>query len=343
MAKGLFAVYRDETADPLPSTSSSRFASSTNKATARRKDGLDTRDGLRRDLKLQEKENVDPFTRRASGKDVSDKGKKAVLGAKSLDEGCGKVARQLGAKAAAPLAKTFLSSNGICTGTLRTRALPDLPPLAPAQDASSLRPSDPSPDPFDAPPVVDIYLASTSTPSSPRAASGDRSFSSTVDSGYARSSGRASDDDVELESATAFHDESEADRSPEQEDPAFSDDEANRRARNLTESPLAEVRDRAIRLGLQETNDSHSQITQAFTGLGGFSVANMSPTPSHTRRPISRPAPPTRSRSSPSKVPSISTLPLRAVPYSTTATTKRVKPGQVASAPKAAPPRSLRL
>ncbi|BGP00418.1 Serine/arginine repetitive matrix protein 2 [Rhodotorula toruloides ATCC 204091] len=320
MAKGLFAVYRDETADPLPSTSSSRSASSTNRATARRKDGLEARDGLRRGLKLQEKENVDPFARRTVGKDVLGKGKKPALGTKSLDGSCGKGVRQLGAQPSAPLAKPPPSSNGICTGSLRTRVLPDLPPLAPAEDASSGRSSTPSLDPFDAPPVVDINLASTSAPSSPRTASGDRSFSSTVDSGYARSSGRASDDDVELEVGTVFRDESEA-----EEEPVLDDGEANRRARNLTESPLAE-------------------ITQAFTGLGGFSAANMSPTPSHVRRPASRPGPPTRTRSSPSKIPSASTLPLRTVPCSTTATTKRVKPGQAAStAPKTAPPRSLRL
>ncbi|BGP31878.1 hypothetical protein JCM10296v2_003656 [Rhodotorula toruloides] len=326
MAKGLFAVYRDETADPLPSTSSSRSASSTNRATARRKDALEARDGLRRGLKQQEKENVDPFARRTVGKDVLGKGKKPALVARSSDGSCGKGVRQLGAKPSEPLTRQFPSSNGICTGSLRTRVLPDLPPLAPAEDTSSGRSSTPSLDRFDAPPVVDINLASTSAPCSPRTASGDRSFSSTVDSGYARSSGRASDDDAELEVGTVFRDEREADQSLEaDEEPVLDDGEANRRARNLTESPLAE-------------------ITQAFTGLGGFSAANMSPTPSHTRRPASRPGPPIRTRSSPSKVPSVSTLPLRTVPYSTTATTKRVKPGQAASsAPKTAPPRSLRL
>ncbi|BGP24461.1 serine/arginine repetitive matrix protein 2 [Rhodotorula toruloides] len=326
MPTGLFAVYRDETADALPSASSSRSASSTNTAKARRKDGLELRDGHRRGLKLQEKENVDPFARRPHEKEILGKGKKPTLGAKSLDGSCGKSVRRFAAGPSARLAKAFPSSNGICTGTLRTRVLPDLPPLVPAEDASSGPFNAPSLDPFDASPVVDISLASTSVPASPQTAAGDRSFSSTVDSGYARSSGRASDDDVELEAGTVFRDETDVDELlEEEEEPVPDDGEANRRARNLTESPLAE-------------------ITQAFTGLGGFSMANMSPTPSQTRRPAVRPAPPTRTRSSPSKVPSVSTLPLRTVPYSTTATTRRVKPGQAAStAPKTAPARSLRL
>ncbi|BGP15961.1 hypothetical protein JCM10213_004776 [Rhodosporidiobolus nylandii] len=308
MANGLFAVYRDSSAPAAPTASSSRPAGLHNKPTSRRANGVE---GSSRGLRLQEKENIDPFALRDAGKAGSGKMKKPALGAKSV-ESCGAAgkARPLPAKTGS---FTKPSVNGVCTGTLRTRVLPD--PLF-ADDSCASGKSDgkqvdltPAP-PSTAPQVVEIYpSSSTSTP---------------CRSTYARSCGKTSDEDLELESGPAFGeygDESDASETSS----SASIYEANRRARALTESPLAE-------------------ITQAFTGLGGFSAANMSPSPSPTSTTFNRPPPATRTRSSPSKT-TLSAIPPRMQPYSTTATTKRVKPGQTAPlAPRAAPAsRTMRL
>ncbi|GAA5983208.1 hypothetical protein JCM11641_006850 [Rhodosporidiobolus odoratus] len=310
MAKGIFAVYRDPTAPPAPSTSSSRPIGTINKPSSRRKDTLES---TFRGLRLQEKENVDPF---APGKAALGKGKKPALASKAVDS-CG--AKVNGCRPPQPKAgvKGKATTNGICTGTLKTRVIPDSffadPPaldgksdnakLPPANALSSRRPE-----------MIDIYPTSTvSTPS--------RSPSSASDSGYARSnrSGKSSDGGFELDKMPRFGeygDESDASR---EDSDSVDGREADRRARALTESPLAE-------------------ITQAFTGLGGFSTANMSPSPCPTTQTtLSRPPAPVRTRSSPSKT-TLSAIPPRMQPYSTTATTKRAKPGQGSvMAPKTAP------
>ncbi|GAA6002442.1 hypothetical protein JCM10207_001121 [Rhodosporidiobolus poonsookiae] len=315
MAKGLFAVYRDADAPLAPSSTSTRPSGTINKPSSRRKDGLTSRDGLGRGLKLQQKENVDPFAPHGADKPGLLKGKKPALGAKAAD--CGRpdgigyrlpVVMKDGLSTQ-PRAKP--SANGICTGSLRTRVLPDS--LFSDDSAAAA-----------APQVVDIYPSSPRASTSASTAAGECSPSSAVDSGYARSSsGKASDEDLELERGRAFEDE-ESDVSSRDEPVDVR--EANRRARALTESPLAE-------------------ITQAFTGLGGFSNAHsntLSPSPSPTQPSFSRPALP-RTRSSPSKT-TFGALPPRMQPYSTTATTKRVKPGQNgAGQPRTAPSRSMRL
>ncbi|BGP39823.1 hypothetical protein JCM10449v2_003775 [Rhodotorula kratochvilovae] len=326
MAKGLFAVYRDAGA-PAPSSSSvgRALAAPPNKALARRKDAHSARgEGTRA---LGEKENVDPLLPllgRPGGKDAlaAVRGKKPALGAKRVDAEGGKGVRALPPRTVGGK----VHANAVCTGTLRTRVLPDLPPLEADADVERVVPAVPP-----APPrTADVRLDGDNNERSPRT-SGDGSFlsastGSASDSGYARSSSaRASDAELDLDIAAAFADEDNGDRSAELER-AVDDREADRRARALTESPLAE-------------------ITQAFTGLGRFSLANMSPSPA-VRPSSSRPAPPARTRSSPTKVPSLSALPARMAPYgySTTATTKRAKPAPPAGAPGEKPARaSLRF
>ncbi|GAA5822691.1 hypothetical protein JCM3770_003370 [Rhodotorula araucariae] len=311
MAKGLFAVYRDAAPSSLPSGSQCRAPTcAPNKARAHRKDTAPStrHEGGLRARTLGEKENVDPAAARVGGKDaLAGKARKPALGAKRADaEGCG----GKGARASLPRGLGGQgATNGVCTGTLRTRVLPDLPPLEPEADVERVVPAPP-------PATIDVHLDAENR--SPRT-SGNASFlsastGSASDSGYARSSSaHARDTELDFDMAAAFADEGNAERSHELQR-AMTDREADRRARALTESPLAE-------------------ITQAFTGLGRFSVANMSPSPS-VRPSTSRPAPPPRTRSSPSKAPSLSALPIRMAPYaySTTATTKRAKPGPPAAA-----------
>ncbi|GAA5940330.1 hypothetical protein JCM1841_003889 [Sporobolomyces salmonicolor] len=324
MAGGLFAVYRDTpAAQPAPHASrhsSSSSASSTNKATSRRKEGsASSRDHCAFARGLQEKENADPFAFSGSRGAGLAKGKKPPMVAKAVDGG--KPVK--GEKAYKPAqSRSQMSTNGICTGTLRTRVLPS-PPLAPAAgdddpipsvDLSTLAPA------YKLPSVVEISRSASPVPSLAPTSCTD-SPASAVDSGYARSS-RANDTDLDLDDGLTFEDESDVSAEIEEATAMFDSREADRRARALTESPLAE-------------------ITQAFTGLGGFSVPPDSPTPAQTTFNRGSLA---HNRSSPTKLASISSLPPRNKPYSTNATTKKVKPGQAApAAPRAAPPRSLRV
>ncbi|GAA6010679.1 hypothetical protein JCM11491_002892 [Sporobolomyces phaffii] len=303
MAGGLFAVYRDPGAvEPAPPASRrANGASSNSNNNTRKKDGAfavwtdSTRPAAL--IRALEKENLDPS--RLGG------GKKAALGAKAKNvkpsdgrSSCGPVKAVMGerrVKRVTPVAST----NGICTGSLTTRELPPLPPLEP--ESTSPRASMPS----------RTASPPRRTLSSPVVECGD-SPASNVDSGY----GKVSDSERALD----YDDES--DMSLDVDD-AFDPRESDRRARALTESPLAE-------------------ITQAFTGLGRFSNAPASPSPSsqtlvaQIRRSALPPAPKTHKPSSPSK--SLSALPPRLRPYSTTATTRKVKPGQTtADVPKLGP------
>lgn len=246
MAKGLFAVYRDDPAPAGPSGTLARSAAAPpNKASARRKDGATRSEGGLRVSRLGDKENVDPLGGvRAGGQAalVGKAGKKPALGAKrGDDEGrCGAAA---GAKKAprAVAGQRGLSSGGptnaVCTGTLRTRVLPDLPPLEPEEDVVAAPAASCA-----APAIADVVLddepdlsSRTSCDTNPLSAS---TCSSARDSGYARSlRGTGSETDLDVDTAAAFADE---DASVEVE---VSDGrEADRRARALTESPLAEVR-----------------------------------------------------------------------------------------------------
>jgi hypothetical protein len=105
----------------------------------------------------------------------------------------------------------------------------DSPPTPPSSSAVTLAPTASS-----APQVVEIYPSTLSTPRG-------RPTSAT-DSGYARSNnGKTSDEDVELEvDARSFGDENDTEEEDEMEETERR--AANRRARALTESPLAEVR-----------------------------------------------------------------------------------------------------
>ena len=348
MAKGLFAVYRDDQAVAGPSTALGRpVAPSANKASARRKDGASagsSSGGGLRVSRLGEKENVDPLGSSMRGLGAAKLGKKpSALGAKKADSCAATAAPACGPRASAPAVHRAKGAarNAVCTGTLRTRVLPDLPPLEPDEPvvaalAPAPRPAAPAPH------VADIILDGNDgndALSSPRTSCDARSAlsastgSSARDSGYAHSvDGRACDTSLDMAIAAAFADEEER-----QAGRHVDEREADRRARALTESPLAEVRRLLLSCPSRENKadvllDQPLQITQAFTGLGGFSAANMaSPTP---RPHAARPAPPTRTRSSPSKASSTSALPTRMAPYvySTTATTKRARPKPTTSA-----------
>ncbi|GAA5880661.1 hypothetical protein JCM3774_000568 [Rhodotorula dairenensis] len=351
MAKGLFAVYRDDTLGqpPAPASSASR-GSSINKLAARRQGEGSGLNLPRRGLGLSEKENIDPLKPTSAGKGVLGKGK-----------GLGKVAKSapcrktLAASPAAPNAvvrplrrgggNEAPTTNGICTGTLRTRVLPDLPPLLSSPGAEQLRSDQGAATEAAAarkPSVVELRFESTG--SSPQS-SGDRSYASATDSGYAQSptaSTRGTGPlDPETRKGNVFADddvETESDMSlvmmeEEEKDEGLVDVEADRRARALTESPLAE-------------------ITQAFTGLGGFSVANMSPTPATAGYPAARFSASVSARPPSSLRPPVSPTRKTFSGVRTGAggvpaflgTTKRLKPGQtVPSAPKTAPGRSMRL
>ncbi|KPV75419.1 uncharacterized protein RHOBADRAFT_43924 [Rhodotorula graminis WP1] len=326
MAKGLFAVYRDDQAVPGPSAALVRpLAHPANKATSRRrKDGasarLDGASGLRVP-RFGEKENVDPLGPGVRGLGAGKLAKKpSALVAKRVDSCAPAAAVTACGGVRAPSRDEQrvkgAATNAVCTGTLRTRVLPDLPPLEPVEPAAPLAPAPPPAQA--APHVADIVLAAddkANASASPRTSLDARSAlsastgSSARDSGYAHSvDSRACDTSLDMDIAAAFADEEEQEAVRQ-----VDGREADRRARALTESPLAE-------------------ITQAFTGLGGFSAANMaSPTP---RPHAARPAPPTRTRSSPSKASSTSALPTRMAPYaySTTATTKRARPKPTTSA-----------
>ncbi|GAA5848033.1 hypothetical protein JCM9279_007422 [Rhodotorula babjevae] len=323
MAKGLFAVYRDDPPVASPSAALGRpLAPSANKSvSARRKDGAPARlDGCStgglRVPRLGEKENVDPLGQGVRRLGAGKLGKKpSALAAKKGESGAATAAAACGMRASAGAAQRVKggASNAVCTGTLRTRVLPDLPPLEPGEPVAALAPA-PRPAAV-APHVADIVLDSGNDSASPRTSLDARSAlsastgSSARDSGYVHSvDGRAGDTSLDMDIAAAFADEEEQEAARR-----VDEREADRRARALTESPLAE-------------------ITQAFTGLGGFSAANMaSPTP---RPHAARPAPPTRTRSSPSKAASHSAIPTRMVPYaySTSATTKRARPKQTPAA-----------
>ena len=287
---------------------------------------------------------------------------------------------------------TATSTNGICTGTLRTRVLPDLPPLPAtnstpaAATATATLSNTRQPIRRKNPSVVEVRLPPPpeSAESSSRSSSSscDRSYASATDSGYAQSPGAPllpvhqndgeqvefNTDDNKLEAARTegmFADEMDSDMSlasVEEEEVAVTFD-ANRRARALTESPLAEVHIvHAFRYQTCNTLGkiadlffsrpfSFEQVTQAFTGLGGFSVANTSPSPAlhHPAAPVSSYRPALLSHPTSPTRQNLSHAGMLAgggpAGFRTfTGTTKRLKPGQtVPSAPKAAPGRTMRL
>ncbi|KAI5480514.1 hypothetical protein MNV49_000667 [Pseudohyphozyma bogoriensis] len=299
MAKGLFTVFSDETAT-VPARASSSSSSSKASQTRRKPLAADSSSSNSNgDGQWTGKENFDSFAKtdlKALGAGKLGKGKAAMGAGKAMraksvaqqpvaDVSCGPVEKKLVKPKLVVVQKDVRNpaTDDICTGTLRTRVLPDLafslpplpelpPPAARARRHQHLRSDSPA--------------LSGSVEGSP---------SSAVDSGYAKSENGDDDDDIRSdEEATELVMES--------------DDALNRRARALTESPLADV-------------------TQAYTGTGDFSLPNAasaSPTPTTTNNNITRP----RLRSSPSHSPSKSksskaslASELRSKPYPTTTTT----------------------
>ncbi|GAA5981816.1 hypothetical protein JCM10908_004619 [Rhodotorula pacifica] len=349
MARGLFAVYRDDTAAAAPSQAcSTARGASTNKLAVRRQDGSFARDIAGRGLGLREKENIDPFAPGPVGKSALGKGNGLSKLAKSSDglPSCAPTLRK-GLSASSNAAKpttsaravTTASANGICTGTLRTRVLPDLPPLpveAPIVEPSSARTAPAAANGIK-PSVVEVRLPPSSAESSPRS-SCDRSYTSATDSGYAQSprgpsisSADASRSEIESSIAVAFADEADSSDMSLVGEEQMDVTDSDRRARALTESPLAEV-------------------TQAFTGLGGFSIANMSPSPAppsalFAQSPATNLSRPSSLRHPASPTPTTLSLgPVTSLKGPASVATKRLTPSQTnPSAPKAAPGRSMRL
>ncbi|GAA5928348.1 uncharacterized protein JCM15063_003856 [Sporobolomyces koalae] len=296
----MFAVYRDSTASaPAPAPSRRTTGSSNANANSRKNGGFAMlKDSIGGANAIRDKENANPLGKATKRTAQGGKAKKAEFGPEAGD-----CARKVGlvkvTERPATKPTTLSTTNGICTGTLRTRVLPPLPPLEPESVPEN---------PCVAPVSRSRARKEGSTlpldrcPDSPASA---------VDSGY----GKFSD----LEGGLDFDDESDMSL-----DVAVVDvGEANRRARALTESPLAE-------------------ITQAFTGLGRFSNSNVPASPSPSQQILHRHSSIPR-RSSPSK--SASALPARLRPYSTTSTTRKIKPGQTTAEPPRAAPvaRSMRF
>lgn len=236
MTGGLFAVYRDTGATQTVQTASRRSGPGSfnpSLPNKRQKDGFAVfRDNGNGVNGVQEKENFDPLSKAGKKAILGGKGKKGVSEARFGD--CGRVSAPaklaMGERTVKKAVKNSVPSvNGICTGTLRTRVLPPLPPLendfAEAQHAiTSASP----------PLVTTVEMARPETPglSSTEHRCAD-SPASNVDSGY----GKVSDVDFQSDGGLDFDDESNMSLEVQEVDTR----EANCRARALTESPLAEV------------------------------------------------------------------------------------------------------
>lgn len=314
MARGLFTVFQDAS-EPVPTSRSTKPSTSQ----SRRKPGLSATSTSNVELG---KENVDPFTKAVFSDGKKPMMKKDVKGSLRLKApivnidtpilelsdpktttieatGSRRSASQVGGKPST-------INNNICTGNLRTRVLPAsafvLPSLPPRTKGGL-----PPPRRFNA-------LATSSSESSiPSPAH------SAVDSGYAPSEGAATDvdetdddDEVDMDSDKTVR-FAEAPGTPEAESIDMgreeSDKEFNRRARSLTESPLAEVCSssrclRCLRCLLIFLpvfgHTTHEQVTEAYTGYGNFGLPSSANQPG---TPPLRPAAPRRIRSSPSHSP----------------------------------------
>lgn len=316
MARGLFAVYRDDTAGPSAAAASGAAtcaAGSTNRGSlppSRRHDGSTARLAGSRGLGLREKENLDPFAVRPvrMGKGELGKGKLAAGAGKGgkVEGGVARPApsrRGLGASAQVlnrgEASVSRPSENGICTGSLRTRVLPDLPPLpapTPEPTSSSSRPT-----------TVRLGCpdGAGSAESSPRT-SCDTSFGSATDSGYAQSPRRrlrpgASPAEEEHgsevpEAGNAFEDETDSDMSMVDSEVSGGVKSADRRARALTESPLAEVSSVPVTLSLRR-RCSYLPTTDRVRCLDRS--RKPSPASAGSRSQTCPPPPPRRPRSVP--------------------------------------------
>lgn len=227
MAKGLFTVFSDTAAVAQPTsaaTSKRRGLASSGKglsASSKALGGLTNGGG---------KENVDPWGVPVllTGKQVLGKGKMTASINKAhlpSSTSTGATTKPVYRPAAGPTANT------ICTGTLRTRVLPELAPLSPCAPSTydiALPPADHSSPAFSL-----LSLESTSTPNSAK------------DSGYAQSVGSArSCSDVEGGCSADFDGEEVqmAEWRREEDYTVVLESVGDKKARALTESPLAEVR-----------------------------------------------------------------------------------------------------
>jgi hypothetical protein len=186
------------------------------------------------------------------------------------------------------------NNNGICTGELRTRILPDLPPLAPPSRIF-LKPSS---------------SAAKATITRRKKNDGELLIISdegdgdeSRDSGYAKSYS-SQEVDVGLAAVGQGHADGSvkemlndniagkgmsrgAEERPSQDIAVSRETDGDRAARGLTESPLAEVRSSSTGwLDILADVDCSRQITQAFTSLSTDSYHLASPT--HHRSSASR-------------------------------------------------------
>ncbi|KAK4703424.1 hypothetical protein P7C70_g2794, partial [Phenoliferia sp. Uapishka_3] len=275
-AKGFFQVFVDPSLSSRPSSSTSHSSSSTLRSSSHRKGLLATPSTTSIKDCWNGKENFDPFAKTEivkGGKPKLAGGKAVIVKLDQQEEEKSFLAPPSRAIPPRPtLTSSEASTNGICTGTLRTRVLPfDLSKPTSSRSTSSSSTSAPLSmlEILDASPADLLKLKG---PTSKNSTIWDLmdSPSSARDSGYARSEGdeREGEDGEDATVRVSFEAERksiELERTRE---------ELNRRARKLTESPLAEV-------------------TEAFTGLGSFTLPPLSPSP--TRRPTPLP----RTRSSP--------------------------------------------
>ncbi|ORY92798.1 hypothetical protein BCR35DRAFT_349119 [Leucosporidium creatinivorum] len=290
MAKGLFTVFHDNTAPPPPTTTTTKPRRTASTQTTNNKpsssfaifnDSASSKAGLAPSNKVLGKENIDPFHPSSLA------GNKAGLGKKVLTSKLAPPRPSSSSSAAVSKPIYHANSNPICTGLLRTRVLPlpDDPAPAPIPVHTSA-PTLPPPSPA-------YSITSTSSLHSVDAL-GEGTPNSARDSGYAKSissspsvhSDSGSDCDEGTEGWASRREEWEEEktvrigevgekrksrRKTKQGLEGISDLQANRLARGLTESPLAEV-------------------TQAFTTLGSFSLPPQSPSPSpitHAPSPLS--------------------------------------------------------
>lgn len=227
MPKGLFTVFHDSDLSPPPAS-----RSTTAKPKVRRKPGLGG--GLGGGLEgtgRVGKENYDPFAP-GTGSAKSGKGCGVSKGEKQHASLLPpKVVAPRLASSNRPSATTdvSISANGVCTGTLRTRVMPDLPPLPrsfrshhnPYPSIPRSKPTSPSTEEVDESALMGMLypnrFESFGTPSSAK------------DSGYALSEASRSELEVDGQEMGEMR-------------MGFDEVDSDTLARNLTESPLAEVR-----------------------------------------------------------------------------------------------------
>lgn len=208
MAKGLFTVFHDSHSHPPPCTTRRTTQPSTtnNKKLAVYSDAPPAPAPLK--ATTLGKENIDPYSRTTKSTTALGNKNKLAPRPSSSSSSC-----QLPIPIPITTRQAAASSNQICTGHLRTRVLPL---------ALALPPLDPLPAPLPAPLA---HHSAPSIPASPASTSSTVKLDDEVGEGRSRKNTSQRKKKMVLGATTRV-----------------SDKEANRRARGLTESPLAEVR-----------------------------------------------------------------------------------------------------